>query len=178
MRPSQPEPRRWSSVGAKVTNTGRVLSALGAEPGLSDAELRQRTGIDPHQQVNQICRRLEQEGYLRRINRADGRIGNYLTQNNQSGMRPAESVSASPSSAAAPRTAPGANDLTTMSEPAVKDSLLVLPCSGRKAKGGTSMHGVSVLDLLTPTLRGLLIKARQDVAVRAALDESRLLPAW
>ena len=49
----------------RVTSIERVLLALQAEPGLSDAELRQRAQVNPHQQVNQICRRLERERRLR-----------------------------------------------------------------------------------------------------------------
>jgi len=67
-----------------VTNVERVLSALRAEPGLSDGELRERTQVNPHQRVNQICRRLEREGYLRRIDRPDDRIGDYVIENGRS----------------------------------------------------------------------------------------------
>jgi hypothetical protein len=49
-----------------MTNTERIVSALRDEPGLSDSELRRITRIEPHQQVNQICRRLASQGIVRR----------------------------------------------------------------------------------------------------------------
>lgn len=58
------------------------------------------------------------------------------------------------------------------------DTLIVLPCSGRKADGGTSTRGRSVIDLLGPALSDRLVQARQHVGIEAALDETRLLPAW
>jgi MarR family len=162
-----------------VNNTGRILAALRAEPGLSDGELRQRTQVEPHQKVNQICRRLEQEGYLRRIDRADRRIGNYLTKNVPLDVRDAKSPSFS-CTASPPSLAP-AQPAISIPAPTGRDTLIVLPCSGRKElkeKGGTSASGRCVLDLLSPTLRDRLVRARHDVGAEAALDETRLLPAW
>jgi hypothetical protein len=60
---------------------------------------------------------------------------------------------------------------------AVKDALIILPCSGRKAVGGSSARGHSVLELLGPALRSRLAEARKSVGVKAGLDESCLLSA-
>lgn len=161
-----------------MTNAERIVMALRAEPGLTDGELRERTGINPQQQVNQLCRRLEQQGRLRRLERPDGRIGNYLAEEATSRLvRSASSAvsSSRPSDLPAPMPAIPVGAVPTCS---VANALLVIPCSGRKIQGGSSTRGPSVLDLLAPPLRGRLAKARDDVAAKASLDESRLLPAW
>jgi hypothetical protein len=45
---------------------------------LDDDQLSRRTGITPRQTVNQLCRRLETEGVLRRTPGPDGKIVNRL----------------------------------------------------------------------------------------------------
>ena len=45
-----------------MMNRERVLELVRSEPGLTDSEIRKRTGIEPHQQVNQICRRFAAKG--------------------------------------------------------------------------------------------------------------------
>jgi hypothetical protein len=48
------------------SNVAIILDLIRREPGLTDSEIRQRTGIDPHQQVNGICNRLAKDGRIRR----------------------------------------------------------------------------------------------------------------
>src|SRR5438445_537829 len=55
-----------------TTNRILVLNAIQAHPGLTDGELRNLTGVEPHQQVNQICRSLAAAGLTRRISGAYG----------------------------------------------------------------------------------------------------------
>lgn len=162
-----------------MTNTERILAALRAEPGLSDGQLRQGTGVDPHQQVNQICRRLEREGYLRRLVRADGRIGNYLAEGAALSARTTEPPTGRQSSLipGLPRLAHARNAAATPVF-TVTDTLIVLPCSGRKASGGTSALGPPVLDLLSPALADRLVEARRRISVAAALDATQRLSAW
>lgn len=62
---------------SSVTNADLILAAINQSPGATDAQLVGLTGIEPHQQVNQICRRLAQAGMTRRSRRGDGRIGNF-----------------------------------------------------------------------------------------------------
>ena len=50
-----------------MTNRERVLALLRSElVGLTDSEIRERTGTQPHQQVNQICRSLARAGLIER----------------------------------------------------------------------------------------------------------------
>lgn len=60
------------------TNADRIIRVLGQQGPLSDAQLVRVTGIMPHQQVNQICRRLEAQGLLRRVKNVGGPIVNVL----------------------------------------------------------------------------------------------------
>ena len=45
-----------------MTNREKILEPIQQEPGLTDTEIRERTGIIPHQQVNGICREVEGKG--------------------------------------------------------------------------------------------------------------------
>jgi hypothetical protein len=153
-----------------MTNTDRILVAIGAAPGISDSELRQQTGIEPHQQVNQICRRLDREGKTRRETRPDGRIGNYLV-----GATSAAGVV--PTVQAAVRV--NVRPVTELPGPAARNALMVLPCSGRKIDGGRrGLDGPSILDLLGSELSARLREARRRLAGHARLDESALFPAY
>ena len=63
-----------------ATLAERIISLLCSSPGLTDREITDHiagTGA-PQQPVNGACRQLEERGTLRRTQRADGRIGNYL----------------------------------------------------------------------------------------------------
>ena len=62
-----------------MTNREKVLSTLRLSTSpLDDDELARRAGVSPRQQVNQICRRLVQEGLLTRVSGPDGKIVNAL----------------------------------------------------------------------------------------------------
>ncbi len=60
-----------------MTNRERVLKEVHSVPtGLTDREIRERTGIEPHQQVNQICHLHASKGLIRRLMGPDGLIIN------------------------------------------------------------------------------------------------------
>ena len=60
-----------------MTNPERVLALIRSNPrGLTDSEIGERTGIQPHQQINRICRALEEEGRTRRATGSNGHIIN------------------------------------------------------------------------------------------------------
>lgn len=65
--------------GGVTTNRQKVLDllAISGQP-LDDDQITRRAGITPRQTVNQICRRLEQEGLIRRLDGPDGKIVNEL----------------------------------------------------------------------------------------------------
>lgn len=61
------------------SNTERIVDALlAADRPMSDSELRAATGIETHQQVNQVCRKLADRGFIRRDKDFDGVIANAL----------------------------------------------------------------------------------------------------
>jgi len=60
------------------SNTGKLIETLRRWPGLDDDQLSRQSGIRPRQTVNQICRRLEATGQLRRTTGSDGKIINTL----------------------------------------------------------------------------------------------------
>ena len=60
-----------------MTDHGRVLALIRSNPtGLTDSEIGERTGIQPRQQINQICRALERAGSTRRATGSNGHIIN------------------------------------------------------------------------------------------------------
>ena len=67
--------RPFDAWPTPMTNSWLILDALRTGP-LTDTQLRIATGVEPHQQVNQICHRLQRRGVLRRVRGYDGRISN------------------------------------------------------------------------------------------------------
>jgi hypothetical protein len=63
-----------------MTNTEKIIAALNEHPRLDDDALAVRTGVQPRQQVNQICRRLEQQGRIRREIGPAGKLINVLRE--------------------------------------------------------------------------------------------------
>lgn len=148
-----------------MTNADRIMAALKAAPGSSDGELRTRTGIEPHQQVNQICRRLASEGRLRRERRPDGTLGNYAS---------GEATYVATAGSSTRNTMPTDAAIA----PSASSTLAVLPCSAAKRSGGVLTYaGPSIVDLLSESTARALIEFRARLGVAARLDERRWLPA-
>ena len=63
-----------------MNNNLRLLDAIRIDPGLDDDELSSLTGIRPRQQVNQLARRLAQEGLIRRIPGRWGKVVNVAVE--------------------------------------------------------------------------------------------------
>lgn len=61
-----------------LTNEDRIVETLKRWPRLDDDQLADQAGVQPRQQVNQICRRLQDRGELRRTLGPDGKIVNML----------------------------------------------------------------------------------------------------
>lgn len=77
----RPLDRGAEGPATRVTHRDRIIQALRLSDGpLDDDQLSQRTGIEPRQSVNQMCRRLEAAGILRRYVGPTGKIVNELQQ--------------------------------------------------------------------------------------------------
>jgi hypothetical protein len=109
------------------TNRERLLAAIQACPGLTDAELCRLTGIEPHQQVNQICRALAARGLIRRVTGPGGQIVNLPSDGTTALASPEK-----------PATAKGQASPASLRP---EGALVVLPCSARKASGGGTRSG-------------------------------------
>jgi len=76
-----------------MTNRDRVLEALRLSSlPLDDDQLSERTGITPRQTINQICRRLETVGAVRRYLGPDGKIINDRVRDGTVDTAPAAEV--------------------------------------------------------------------------------------
>src|SRR5690349_1853599 len=118
-----------AAVSEPVTNADRILAEVRRSGGLSDTNLRLRTGIAPHQQVNQICRRLAAQGLVVRSKGPDGTIRNY----------PPVAAPPRPQTPAAQihRAPPKAVTLRSGIVGSSGATLLVIPCSARKTEGSS-----------------------------------------
>jgi hypothetical protein len=159
-----------------MTNADRVVAALREHGPLSDTELVRVVGIRPHQQVNQLCHRLEDKGTLRRVPNAGGTIINVLVAGGDS-PNPAATP---PSARLSDHQRPEPDDVASSPTPGhAGKAVFVLPCSARKRRGGSrELNDDTVIDLLPSSLADRLILARRELSVAAAVDDSLLLPAW
>ena len=150
-----------------MTNRERVLALLRSTGvGLTDAEIRQRTGIKHHQQVNQICRSLAKAGIVKREKGSEGLLINRL----------AATTEPEPNPETGP-TAPVAGSVK-LSEVELDSALIVIPCSGRKRRGGVALEeGASIVDRLPDKLANELLEARERASPVCRLDESETVPA-
>jgi hypothetical protein len=87
----------------RVTHRERIRQALEVQNELSDTQLCQRTGIQPHQQVNTLCRQLEAEGIIRRERGSNGIIRNILVHHAPESESKPEQGSVEVPAAAPPR---------------------------------------------------------------------------
>ncbi|MDB4959379.1 MAG: hypothetical protein JWO36_6948 [Myxococcales bacterium] len=155
-----------------MTNRDRILNEIrNAATGLSDRELCERTGIQPHQQVNQICRALAEQGLVRRGPRDDGIIVNVsLTGRSQPANDAADVRQSLPKAAKA--TARGGVDVDSSS------TLFVVTCSARKSQGGSPrLQSRSIVDVLPSALGEELTRARTAIASAANVDEGLVMAA-
>jgi hypothetical protein len=163
-------------------NTDLIIEALQRWPDLDDDELSRRSGVVPRQQVNIICRRLEQRGILTRFTGTYGKIVNRLAGALRS--KHSRTEVRTPRLTTQPiverRTASSLSlELTVRPVSAAEDTLVVIPCSGRKKEGSEqSDERGTLLDELPDDLARRLVSARTAIADVALLDESTIMPAW
>ena len=171
-----------------MTNADVVLAAIRQRPGATDGELRVLTGVEPHQQVNQICRRLAQQRVTERRPRQDGLLGNFPL-----GSAPGSSVEhprhVERDEPGGSRTQVGHDATRTVRPPSSsqgvsllpppRSALILMPCSGEKDVGGRpgSEGGPSITELLSPGIASQLLAARSPVLRLAGHDAGALLPA-
>ena len=163
-----------------MTNRERVRALIRNHPGLTDSEIRQRTGISPHQQVNQICRALAVAGLTRRVTGPHGRIINVPIGSDAVGLQPGPDAPtrSRPVGRATPRPSnPPRSSATPRTVLQPGTTMLVIPCSGSKQPGSGDRGGTSILDVLPPPLAGELADLRRRNVVVARTDESTLRPA-
>jgi hypothetical protein len=154
-----------------MTNRERVLAVIRERPGLTDRQIREATGITPHQQVNAICRRLADKGLVRRERGPDG-ITNHPTATTTT-REPRQERRARPT----PRNT-AERDRWQVGPIDWDRTLLVLPCSAAKTDAASSVpRDVSLLDHLPALLRAELADARRRNLTRAHLDDTTLVPA-
>lgn len=171
-----------------MTNTDVVLAAIRQLPGATDGELRFLTGVEPHQQVNQICRRLAQQGVTERRPRQDGLLGNFplgsapgssvehprhIERDDPGGSR--TQVEHNPTRAERPPSSSQGASLL----PPPRSALILMPCSGEKDLGGrpASDGTPSITESLSPGIASQLLAARSPVLRLAGHDPRALLPA-
>jgi len=146
--------------------------------------------------VNQICRALERDGLVTRwksdtgpiINVATGAVPMTRSRGNARGGTSSATSSGSDARAGAPAassaaqsrgSAPTAGVRDEVWVPPVGDALVVFPCSGAKVRGESgARRGRGVADLLPDDLAHWLGESRQALRGRAAVDETRLVPAY
>ena len=152
-----------------MTNEERVLALIRSSAnGLTDREIRERTGISPHQQVNRICNRLAKKGLTSRERGPDNVLVN----------RSAVEDDAVLSLPARDRTKERHDGTVGLLEIELGSALLVVPCSGGKRLGGVEgVDGVSILDFLPEELADELRDVRKRNARACQVDESLRMAA-
>lgn len=163
-----------------MNNEDRILDLLRAQPGLTDREIRERTGIAPHQQVNQITNRLARLGKIHRVHQG-GRYRNFAREHDD--VPPPDTAPAATAASAQASTSgplrPSVEPAEQWRVPTLTDGtvLLLLPCSKTKQPGGTVLVGPSILDYLPRQLAAELTDCRAANAPRARIDSDALMPA-
>ncbi len=169
------------------TNRERILRTIVATPGLTDGEIRAVTGVEPHQQVNQICRSLEREGLVRRTGGIHGKIVNLPTavgerpqvlDGQQTGGSSSDVAAKSSTRHQPARVHSTEHDKPPLDWPEPATTMVIIPCSGRKLRAlGGSAAGPSVAERLPEQLSSDLLDARRRVAPLAHVDEYEKMPA-
>ena len=158
-----------AGVVGRMTNEERILALIrSSERALTDRDIREQTGIEPHAQVNQISNRLARKGLARREDGPQGSLVNRLVVED-------EGAAAYPASARGKE-----REVGTLGSPEIDlgAALIVIPCSAKKHCGGAEdRDGVSILDFLPGDLSAELRVVRQRNARECGLDESLRMPA-
>ena len=171
-----------------MTNADHILELLRRQPGLDDDQISELTGIKPRQQVNQICRRLENQGMLGRRTGVTGKIVNFPVEGFSKGdtlpVKPTDSIAHQRQQSDSFR---ARSPISVEREPTIEftleltpETLLILPCSGKKLPFyGVRDTGPRIIDYLPDDLASKLNGARKNVHRNYAnIDEQTLGSAW
>lgn len=164
-----------------TTNADRIIEALRQHPGLDDDALERVADVHPRQQVNQICRRLEKQGILKRFVGTNNKVENILISDHVSANFSTMSDKGAAPDSSRPSTRLTASPRSrSIAVPCKVESILFIICcsSAKRSCIGARVTGPSVLDTLTPSLAKQLATAREAIHVRAGVDETTLIPAW
>ena len=138
--PASAEAKHQTVDNSRVRTGGNadlIIAVLQRWPDLDDDELARRAGVSPRQQVNIICRRLEQRGFLERFTGPRGKIVNRLTGIHQTGTPVSPSEPLRSPTKSAPATVKA---ISTPANPSIRlaaapaDTMIIIPCSGRKRR--------------------------------------------
>jgi hypothetical protein len=154
-----------------VSYRARILALIQRCPGLTDRQIREATGIEPHQQVNGICHRLEQQSLICRERGPRG-----ITNHPVDHTAPAQN--SQPTPAVTSRRRRAASTATwTIGPLEWPRTLLVLPCSAAKTDTTSVNVGRSLLEHLPRQLADELAAARRHNLFTADLDEAGTVAA-
>jgi hypothetical protein len=155
------------------TNADRVLAAIRREPGLTDRELRERTGVSPHQQVNAICRRLAAEGRIVRSPGPTGALVNVSTDDHD----PLGSNQLPRFHAVAAEPVGDVRAAERVPRYTAERTLLVVACSAAKDGRAATLTPTTIGDSLPRQVREQLAAARAVRRSTCAFDDGLLVPA-
>jgi hypothetical protein len=160
-----------------TTSKQRIMEALRRWPGLDDDLLARQSDVQPRQQVNQICRRLERQGVIRRVVGPNGKIGNWLTG---ATAPEATRAPASVKTLAQDTSSKRSHESREYAlDTVLQAALIVIPCSKSKEPWiGAQETGFSILDDLPIDLGTRLRSAREAMRAFAKVDETSLVAAW
>ena len=164
---------------SRATHAEQIIALLSRWPGLDDDEIAGRLRISPRQTVNQVCRRLADSGVLSRAEGSGGKIINTLCGGAPGGDLDGHFL-VEPRSRAAKPASPGAEapSGSSLVPQELAATLVVVPCSGRKAGDANAERPDRIASHLPVALSEELLQARRAVAERIVIDESALVPAW
>ncbi len=160
-----------------MSHATTILTTIGSEPGLTDRQISDCTGIAPVQQVNAVCRQLAAAGATLRVKGPQGAVVNIPISTSLPTSPPDQEISRP-----IPMTIPclvvqsGVPEQIESLDPA--RTLMVIPCSKSKHPGTLPTSTGSLTDTLPHALAAELTNARTLVASRARLNTSTLCPAW
>lgn len=163
-----------------MTKSEQVLALIQRQPGLTDQQIRAALGIKHVAEVNAICNKLQKRGEIKREKGPQGLIINVPLGATVGGEHSGH-LDAMPPASTAPAASPTFAVLGLWKQLAGLDlahTLLVIPCSAKKACEGASQPGPRLASSLPPTLAKQLAAAQATVATKIKIDTSAMLPAW